>query len=107
MTTITSKIDGFRRCGVAHPKTATEYPDGAFTEEQLVILQAEPNLVVVVSGSQSPPAAGKPLSAAELIAKIKEAATVEEIVTILGEDKRATVLAAAEARNAELNSPAE
>ena len=34
--TITSKRDGFRRCGVAH----------SFTDEQIAILRAEPALVV-------------------------------------------------------------
>ena len=34
MLIITSKKDGFRRCGVAHPSTPTEHPDDAFTPEQ-------------------------------------------------------------------------
>lgn len=46
MIRITSKQDGFRRCGVAHPKAATEYPDTAFTPDQLEQLQAEPMLTV-------------------------------------------------------------
>ena len=103
MISITSKIDGFRRCGIAHSRTATEYPDGKFSKEELAILQAEPNLVVTVSGDQ-PSAAGKQ-TAAELIARIKLAATLDEVVAILGDDKRATVLAAAEARNAEIAEP--
>lgn len=49
MVTITSKKDGFRRCGVAHAATATEYQDGAFTKQELAELQAEPLLTVVVS----------------------------------------------------------
>lgn len=43
---ITSKTDGFRRCGLAHPARPVEHADGAFTEEQLEILKAEPMLVV-------------------------------------------------------------
>lgn len=43
---ITSKRDGFRRCGLAHPASPVEHPDGAFTPEQLEILKAEPMLVV-------------------------------------------------------------
>lgn len=43
---ITSLIDGFRRCGVAHPKSATEYPPTKFKEEEIKILLQEPNLVV-------------------------------------------------------------
>lgn len=49
MITITSKQDGFRRCGVAHPGVATDYPNDRFSEEELEILQNEPMLTVVVS----------------------------------------------------------
>lgn len=35
MIIINSKVDGYRRCGVEHPARPTQYPDGAFTEEQL------------------------------------------------------------------------
>lgn len=44
---IKSKIDGFRRGGVAHPQVPTRYPDGYFTAGQLAALRAEPNLSVV------------------------------------------------------------
>ena len=43
---ITAKVDGFRRCGVAHPARATEYPAKAFTAKQIRTLEAEPMLVV-------------------------------------------------------------
>jgi hypothetical protein len=43
---ITAKRDGFRRCGLAHPASPVKHEDGAFTEEQLAILKAEPMLVV-------------------------------------------------------------
>lgn len=49
MITITSKRDGFRRCGKAHAARPTEYPDSAFSKKDLAILQAEPMLVVVVT----------------------------------------------------------
>lgn len=49
MITITSKQAGFRRCGVTHPATATEYADDRFTKDELQVLQAEPMLTVVVS----------------------------------------------------------
>lgn len=48
MIRITSKQAGFRRCGVAHPATATEYPNSKFSANQLETLQAEPMLVVEV-----------------------------------------------------------
>jgi hypothetical protein len=49
MIIITSKKDGFRRCGRAHAARPTEYSDNAFTKKELAILQAEPMLVVVAT----------------------------------------------------------
>lgn len=43
---ITAKKEGFRRAGIAHPTTPTEYADDAFTVEQLAALRKEPMLVV-------------------------------------------------------------
>lgn len=45
---ITAKRDGFRRMGLAHPGTPTDYPADHFTAEQLAVLQAEPMLVVEI-----------------------------------------------------------
>ena len=49
MITITAKTEGFRRGGIAHSKTPVEYPDDAFTAEQLAELLAEPLLIVDLS----------------------------------------------------------
>ncbi|PLX49121.1 MAG: hypothetical protein C0613_08340 [Desulfobulbaceae bacterium] len=46
MITIQSKREGFRRCGVAHSKTRTEYEDGYWSDEDLQRLKDEPMLVV-------------------------------------------------------------
>lgn len=46
MIVITSKIDGFRRAGVAHSSSPTPYAEDRFTPAQLAKLRAEPNLVV-------------------------------------------------------------
>jgi hypothetical protein len=46
MLIITSKKDGFRRCGIAHPARPTEYPDTAFSGVELALLRAEPMLEV-------------------------------------------------------------
>lgn len=51
MITISSKRDGFRRCGVAHGKAETTYDDGRFSAAELAALQAEPLLTVVVTSS--------------------------------------------------------
>jgi len=45
--TITSKVAGFRRAGIAHPGTPTDHKAGTFSEEQLEQLKADPNLIVV------------------------------------------------------------
>ena len=56
MIKITSRKDGFRRCGVAHPSMPAEHSPDAFTQEQLAELMAEPMLVVEVLDDQvSPP----------------------------------------------------
>lgn len=48
MIKIKSKKDGFRRCGIAHPKEAVQYPDGRFSDADLAILKAEPMLIVEI-----------------------------------------------------------
>lgn len=46
MIIIKSKQHNFRRCGMAHPAEAVDYPDDRFTKEELAILKAEPMLIV-------------------------------------------------------------
>ena len=55
MIRITSKKEGFRRCGVAHSKGPVEYPNGRFTTEELAILKAEPMLLVEEIPDPEPP----------------------------------------------------
>ncbi|MDI3547893.1 MAG: hypothetical protein PWR10_1545 [Halanaerobiales bacterium] len=43
---ITSKKEGFRRCGISHSTKPTLYPNNKFTKEELETLKAEPMLVV-------------------------------------------------------------
>jgi len=52
MITITSKVDGYRRCGVEHPAHPIQYPDDRFTPEVLAILQSTPVLKVEIQESQ-------------------------------------------------------
>ena len=53
MIRITSKRHNFRRCGVAHPKGAAEYPDDKFSKKDLEILKTEPMFIVeAVKGKQ-------------------------------------------------------
>ncbi|WP_036244704.1 HI1506-related protein [Methylobacter tundripaludum] len=48
MLRITSKREGFRRCGIAHSSTPTEHPDDRFTADELERLLDEPMLFVEV-----------------------------------------------------------
>ena len=60
MIRITAKAEGFRRAGVAHPATPTEYADDAFTAAQLAQLKAEPMLTVeVIKETKTPTKAEK------------------------------------------------
>ncbi|HEI8485886.1 HI1506-related protein [Morganella morganii] len=71
--TITAKVNGFRRCGIAHPDTATTYPDDHFTKAQLDELQAEPMLVVSL---------GAPVTGADTAAEKQIAALKAEVRTL-------------------------
>ena len=46
MIVITSKREGFRRCGVAHAARPVEWPDDRWTGDELAALLAEPMLTV-------------------------------------------------------------
>ena len=46
MIYIISKRENFRRCGISHPKAATEYPDDKFSKKEITILKADPMLTV-------------------------------------------------------------
>ena len=57
---ITARTHGFRRAGVAHPGTPTEYPAAHFTTDQLSQLKNEPELVVqVIDPPSDPPPKGR------------------------------------------------
>ncbi|HDF2326547.1 TPA: hypothetical protein PC537_000060 [Morganella morganii] len=83
---ITAKVNGFRRCGIAHPDTATTYPDDHFTKAQLDELQAEPMLVVSLGAGQ---AAGGDIAAEEQIAALKaEVRSLNTAAELLKDDNR-------------------
>ena len=67
MIRIKSKQHNFRRCGIAHPAEAVDYPDKRFTPAELAILKAEPMLVVEIVSKKQPDAAatGEPVKADE------------------------------------------
>lgn len=37
---------GFRRCGAHHPAQATDHPADRFSEAEIIVLKAEPNLII-------------------------------------------------------------
>ena len=106
MIRITAKKDGFRRCGVAHPKSATDHPDNRFTAEQLKILQAEPMLVVqVITGGADPGGKSDPpkrLNVPDTVALVLAATTLEELNTFAEGEDRKGVLDAIAKKGAEL-----
>ncbi|MGK4358461.1 HI1506-related protein [Ectopseudomonas chengduensis] len=58
---IKSKRDGYRRCGISHPRLATDHPAERFTESMLAKLQADPVLTVeLIDGVDTEPAKAKP-----------------------------------------------
>lgn len=95
---------GFRRAGFQFTREASEV---TVDEKQLKILQEEPLLAVQVLEelSEGGQPTGKTPTAAELIERIKTAATEAEVDAIRGGDQRKTVIDAADARKAELSRP--
>ena len=60
MIIITSKREGFRRCGVAHAAGPTQWPDDRWTEAELDALMAEPMLTVAQAADDPPPGDATP-----------------------------------------------
>ncbi len=63
--------DGFRRCGIAHSKNETTYPDDRFSKEELKVLEAEP-MLVVKSNLPDPEKAPKDMTVATLKEELGE-----------------------------------
>ncbi len=101
MIIITSKKEGFRRCGVAHPTTPTEHPDDAFTPEQIKALHDEPMLVVLEAGEAEAVLTDKQVPARQLVALVKQA-SAEDLDKLAEGETRKQVLDAIEARRKEL-----
>ncbi|EHQ1784516.1 hypothetical protein JY197_004483 [Salmonella enterica subsp. enterica serovar Oranienburg] len=84
MIYITSKREGFARCGVRFSETTTSYPDDRFTPEQLADLEAEPMLIVSRDAGMT---AGQ---AAEQISRLKNALdTAEHEVSVVTAERDA------------------
>lgn len=101
MIIITSKKNGFRRCGVAHPAEKTEYPNDFFTAEQIEELHNEPMLVVLEGDEEAAKLSNKLAPARELVALVKQA-SAEDLAKLAKGETRKQVLEAIEARSKEL-----
>lgn len=97
MIQIVSKKEGFRRCGLAHPKGPVDYPTGQWTEDQLSALKAEPMLVVTIREDTT----ARP-NAANSIELVKAAATGEDLDKLAEGEERKSVIEAITKRRAEL-----
>ena len=98
MIRITSKKDGFRRCGVAHPKVATDHPDGRFSKKQLGLLKSEP-MLVVEEVADSPGKNTRP-NVGDTVALVQAAETLEALAELEeGEDRKGVLDALAKKRN--------
>lgn len=97
MIQVTSKQEGFRRCGVSHPARPTDHPDGKFTEEQIEILKAEPMLTVVEVEDEVK------LNARDLIVMAKGAPDVATLNELAKDESRKSVLDAIDIRRKELS----
>jgi uncharacterized coiled-coil DUF342 family protein len=56
MTTIRimARRDGYRRAGKVHSATATDWPENTFTQEELALLERDPNLMVTRIDDEKP-----------------------------------------------------
>lgn len=98
MIQITSKQEGFRRCGVSHPARPTDHPAGSFTEEQIEILKTESMLTVVEIEDEVK------LTAKELISMAKAAPDVATLDDLAKDESRKSVLDAIDTRRKELSA---
>lgn len=75
MIRITSKKDGFYRCGVSHPAKPTDYPDDRFAEAELKALKNEPMLEVqkLKGDPENPSSAEVAVNDAEVEQQLKAA----------------------------------
>lgn len=111
MITITSKTDGFRRCGVAHSAAATQHPNDRFTKEQLETLINEPELIVTVNdggaaqvGSSEPGQSA--LNANDTIALVMAVTSLAELDKLSEGETRKGVLTAIAKKRTELEAGA-
>lgn len=109
MIRITAKTPGFRRGGIAHPATATEYADNRFTAKELKILQEDPELIVEIleGGNSAGPGNQSRMNAKDTVELVKTLDDPEELNKLATENSdRKSVTDAITKRLAELAAAA-
>jgi len=108
MIRITAKKDGFRRCGIAHSISATDYPDNRFSKKELEILGSEPMLVIETNIVPTQPGTPAPtrFNVVDTVKLVEAAATLEELDKFKENEDRKGVLDAIAKKEKEL-TPAE
>jgi hypothetical protein len=103
---ITSRVEGFRRAGVPHSKTPTDYPLETFTRAQLKALEAETRLTVEVLEAEDEEPKTKRPNATETIKLIEAVKNLSELAAFFDGEERKTVLEALTRRSEELGQAA-
>ncbi|MCI4235943.1 HI1506-related protein [Dickeya dianthicola] len=109
MIQITARVEGFRRCGIAHSAKTRTYPDDHFTVAELATLEAEPQLIVVrVSDEQVTGSDNAALSAAQAarIAELEKTVQEREAQLTAAQDAVAALTAERDALHAQLAAAA-
>lgn len=90
---ITSKRNGFRRCGIEHPDQPVIYPDGTFNSEQFKVLKAEPMLIIEEIKEQENVKPINPLGGVNVQTAIEKIATMtlDELKQVAEIEERVTV----------------
>lgn len=103
MIRVTAKNEGFRRCGVAFSKAATEFPDDRFTSAELKILKAETMLTVEEIADGSGGGSQRP-NVKDSVVLVAAAETLEALDALSVGEERKGVLDAIAKRRSELTA---
>ncbi|RNM18573.1 hypothetical protein EFS38_19775 [Dickeya undicola] len=106
---ITARVDGFRRCGIAHSAKTRTYHDDEFTAAELATLEAEPQLIVVrVSDEHETANDSAALSAAQArIAELEKTVQEREAQLTAAQDAVAALTTERDALQAQLAAAAD
>ena len=78
---VKSKIEGYRRAGMAHSKAPVTHPDGTFSEAQIAQLKADPRITVTFEST----ADSSGSSGSETSGPVVEEQRLAELVAHIGQ----------------------